>query len=113
MENKQAKVINESGTTRLNKEASAAKEARENGNFRGRRRDNRRNRRAADEVKKEFDSVNISINRVSRTVKGGRRMRFQALVAVGNHKNKIGVGMAKGQDVLVLFRKLNAALRKI
>ena len=69
MENKQAKVINESGTTRLNKEASAAKEARENGNFRGRRRDNRRNRRAADEVKKEFDSVNISINRVSRTVK--------------------------------------------
>ena len=42
MENKQAKVINESGTTRLNKEASAAKEARENGNFRGRRRDNRR-----------------------------------------------------------------------
>ena len=112
MENKQAKVINESGTTRLNKEASAAKEARENGNFRGRRRDNRRNRRAADEVKKEFDSVNISINRVSRTVKGGRRMRFQALVAVGNHKNKIGVGMAKGADVTAAVQKAARRAKK-
>lgn len=112
MENKQAKVINESGTTRLNKEASAAKEARESGNFRGRRRDNRRNRRAADEVKKEFDSVNISINRVSRTVKGGRRMRFQALVAVGNHKNKIGVGMAKGADVTAAVQKAERRAKK-
>lgn len=112
MENKQAKVINESGTTRLNKEASAAKEVRENGNFRGRRRDNRRNRRAADEVKKEFDSVNISINRVSRTVKGGRRMRFQALVAVGNHKNKIGVGMAKGADVTAAVQKAERRAKK-
>lgn len=112
MENKQAKVINESGTTRLNKEASAAKDARENGNFRGRRRDNRRNRRAADEVKKEFDSVNISINRVSRTVKGGRRMRFQALVAVGNHKNKIGVGMAKGADVTAAVQKAERRAKK-
>ena len=112
MENKQAKVINESGTTRLNKEASTAKEARENGNFRGRRRDNRRNRRAADEVKKEFDSVNISINRVSRTVKGGRRMRFQALVAVGNHKNKIGVGMAKGADVTAAVQKAERRAKK-
>lgn len=112
MENKQAKVINEAGTTRLNKEASAAKEAREN-NFRGRgRRDNRRNRRAADEVKKEFDSVNISINRVSRTVKGGRRMRFQALVAVGNHKNKIGVGMAKGADVTSAVQKAERRAKK-
>ena len=112
MENKQAKVINESGTTRLNKEASVAREARENGNFRGRRRDNRRNRRAADEVKKEFDSVNISINRVSRTVKGGRRMRFQALVAVGNHKNKIGVGMAKGADVTAAVQKAERRAKK-
>lgn len=112
MENKQAKVINEAGTTRLNKEASAAKEAREN-NFRGRgRRDNRRNRRAAEEVKKEFDSVNISINRVSRTVKGGRRMRFQALVAVGNHKNKIGVGMAKGADVTSAVQKAERRAKK-
>ena len=112
MENKQPKVINEAGSTRLNKEASAAKEAREN-NFRGRgRRDNRRNRRAAEEGKKEFDSVNISINRVSRTVAGGRRMRFQALVAVGDHKNRVGVGLAKGNDVTSAVQKAERRAKK-
>ena len=88
MENKQPKVINQSGTTKLTNEAVAAREAKAEREFKGRRRDNRRNRRAAEETKKEFDSVNISINRVSRTVAGGRRMRFQALVAIGNHKNR-------------------------
>ena len=105
MENKQPKVINKSGTTKLTDEAVAAKEAKAEREFRGRRRDNRRNRRAAEEGKKEFDSVNISINRGSRTVAGGRRMRFQALVAVGDHKNRVGVGLAKGNDVTSAVQK--------
>lgn len=112
MENKQPKVINKAGTTKLTDEAVAAKEAKAEREFRGRRRDNRRNRRAAEEGKKEFDSVNISINRVSRTVKGGRRMRFQALVAVGNHKNKVGVGMAKGADVTSAVQKAERRAKK-
>jgi len=112
MENKQPKVINKAGTTKLTDEAAAAKEAKAEREFRGRRRDNRRNRRAAEEGKKEFDSVNISINRVSRTVKGGRRMRFQALVAVGNHKNKVGVGMAKGADVTSAVQKAERRAKK-
>ncbi len=112
MENKQPKVINKAGTTKLTDEAAAAKEAKAEREFRGRRRDNRRNRRAAEEGKKEFDSVNISINRVSRTVAGGRRMRFQALVAVGNHKNKIGVGMAKGNDVTSAVQKAERRAKK-
>ena len=112
MEKKQPKVINQSGTTKLTNEAVAAKEARAEREFRGRRRDNRRNRRAAEEQKKEFDSVNISINRVSRTVAGGRRMRFQALVAVGNHKNKVGVGLAKGNDVTSAVQKAERRAKK-
>ena len=112
MENKQPKVINKAGTTKLTDEAVAAKEAKAEREFRGRRRDNRRNRRAADEGKKEFDTVNISINRVSRTVAGGRRMRFQALVAIGNHKNKIGVGMAKGNDVTSAVQKAERRAKK-
>ncbi len=112
MENKQPKVINKSGTTKLTDEAVAAKEAKAEREFRGRRRDNRRNRRAADEGKKEFDTVNISINRVSRTVAGGRRMRFQALVAIGNHKNKVGVGMAKGNDVTSAVQKAERRAKK-
>ena len=112
MEKKQPKVINQSGTTKLTNEAAAAKEARAEREFRGRRRDNRRNRRAAEETKKEFDTVNISINRISRTVAGGRRMRFQALVAMGNHKNKIGVGMAKGNDVTTAVQKAERRAKK-
>ena len=112
MENKQPKVINKSGTTKLTDEAMAAKEAKAERDFKGRRRDNRRNRRAAEEGKKEFDTVNISINRVSRTVAGGRRMRFQALVAVGNHKNKVGVGIAKGNDVTSAVQKAERRAKK-
>ena len=112
MEKKQPKVINQSGTTKLSNEAVAAREAKAEREFRGRRRDNRRNRRAAEETKKEFDTVNISINRVSRTVAGGRRMRFQALVAMGNHKNKIGVGMAKGNDVTSAVQKAERRAKK-
>ena len=112
MDKKQPKVINQSGTTKLTNEAAAAKEAKAEREFRGRRRDNRRNRRAAEETKKEFDSVNISINRVSRTVAGGRRMRFQALVAIGNHKNKVGVGLAKGNDVTSAVQKAERRAKK-
>ena len=112
MEKKQPKVINQSGTTKLTNEAVAAREAKAEREFRGRRRDNRRNRRAAEEAKKEFDTVNISINRISRTVAGGRRMRFQALVAMGNHKNKIGVGMAKGNDVTSAVQKAERRAKK-
>ena len=113
MENKQPKVINKAGTTRLTDEAAAARDQKNEREFRGRRRDNRRNRRAAEEgQKKEFDTVNISINRVSRTVAGGRRMRFQALVAVGNHKNKVGVGLAKGNDVTSAVQKAERRAKK-
>lgn len=113
MENKQPRVINKSGTTKLSDEAVAAKEQKAQNDFQNRRRDNRRNRRAMEEqAPKEFDSINISINRVSRTVKGGRRMRFQALVAVGNHKNKIGVGLAKGADVTTAVQKAEQRAKK-
>lgn len=113
MENqKQARVINQAGTTKLTEEAAAAKASR-NKHDNNKRRDNRRNRRAMNErAPKEFDSINIAINRVSRTVKGGRRMRFQALVALGNHKNKIGVGMAKGPDVTTAVQKAEARAKK-
>ncbi len=77
---------------------------------RGGRRDDRRER--APEAPKEFEEVVINIDRVSRVVKGGRRFRFKALVVVGNRKNKVGVGVAKGADVQAAIAKATDAAKK-
>ncbi len=61
---------------------------------------------------KQFEELVINVDRVSRVVKGGRRFRFKALVAVGDHKNKIGVGVAKGADVQVAIQKATDVAKK-
>lgn len=107
----QPRVINKAGTLRMTDKVAATKEARD---MSGRpiRRNNRRDRVKADAAPKEFEEVTINIDRVSRTVAGGRRMRFKALVAVGNKKNKVGVGVAKGNDVTTAVAKATAVAKK-
>ncbi|MFZ5392150.1 MAG: 30S ribosomal protein S5 [Patescibacteria group bacterium] len=48
---------------------------------------------------KEFAERVVKINRVTRVVKGGRRMRFRATVVVGDYKNRIALGVAKANEV--------------
>lgn len=76
-------------------------------------RDNRRPRRddkpAEDKV---FEEQVIAIDRVSRVVKGGRRFRFKALVVVGDKKARVGVGVAKGQDVQAAVQKATDVAKK-
>ena len=96
--NSNPKVINKAGTMRMTDDTAATKETRDMSGRRMRR-SNRRDRVKAEVAPKEYDQVTIAIDRVSRTVAGGRRMRFKALVAIGNHKNKVGIGVAKGNDV--------------
>lgn len=73
------------------------------------RRNNRGPRKA--EVK-QFEEAVLNIDRVTRVVKGGRRFRFKALVAVGDKKTKVGVGVAKGGDVQVAIAKATDVAKK-
>ncbi|MGH7237121.1 MAG: 30S ribosomal protein S5 [Candidatus Saccharimonadales bacterium] len=61
---------------------------------------------------KEFDERVMQISRVARVVKGGRRFRFRALVVVGDHKGRVGVGIAKGADVTAAVAKANDVAKK-
>lgn len=110
-ENKAPKVINKSGTLKMTDETAAKKDVRDISGKKMEKR-NRRDRVKADVAPKEFDEITIAVDRVSRTVAGGRRMRFKALVAVGNHKNKIGVGVAKGNDVTTAVAKATTKAKK-
>jgi len=61
---------------------------------------------------KEFEERVIEIRRVARTVKGGRRIRFRALVVIGNKKGKVGMGIAKANDVAEAVKKAVAQAKK-
>jgi len=61
---------------------------------------------------KQFDERVIHIDRVARVVKGGRRFRFRALVVVGDRKNRVGIGSAKGADVTAAVTKATEIAKK-
>ncbi|NCU30471.1 30S ribosomal protein S5 [Candidatus Saccharibacteria bacterium] len=78
----------------------------------GNRRGGRGNRDQAPREEKIYEENVISIDRVARVVKGGRRFRFKALVVVGDRKTKLGVGVAKGSDVQLAVAKATDVAKK-
>jgi small subunit ribosomal protein S5 len=81
-----------------------------NNNQRPDRRSNDRRDQAAEE--KQFDERVLHIDRVARVVKGGRRFRFRALVAIGDRKSRVGIGSAKGADVTTAVTKAMEVAKK-
>ncbi len=54
---------------------------------------------------REFDQKVVEVKRVTRVTGGGKRMRFRALIVIGDHKGKVGIGLRKGVDVAEAVNK--------
>ncbi len=54
---------------------------------------------------KEFEEEVLQIDRVTRVVKGGRRLRFRATVAIGDKKGRVGIGVGKASEVVSGIKK--------
>lgn len=65
-----------------------------------------------EESRDEFEKKVLQVDRISRTVKGGKRIRFRALVIVGNHAGKVGIGVGKSAEVVDAVEKGNRVARK-
>ena len=64
------------------------------------------------EQQSEFKDRLVAVNRVSKTVKGGRNARFSALVVVGNEQGKVSAGMGKAVEIPEAIRKANEDAKK-
>ena len=75
--------------------------------------DNRRGKKNRDEEQDhEFIDRLVHINRVAKTVKGGRNMSFAALVIVGDEKGRVGFGKGKAREVPEAIRKATEEAKK-
>src|SRR5271156_1006254 len=82
----------------------------ENEGRKGRRSNSREsNRRGPDEARpreqSEWEEKIIQVRRVTKVVKGGKKLSFRAVVVVGNSKGQVGVGIGKAAEVIGAIQK--------
>ncbi|WP_036433738.1 30S ribosomal protein S5 [Mycoplasmoides alvi] len=74
--------------------------------------DERNKRKVERKSKSEYEERIVKISRISKTTKGGRNMRFSALVVIGNRRGKVGFGLAKALEVPNAIKKALRAAEK-
>lgn len=99
-------------TTMNNNTPLAAPGQQAGGGRRGGGPDRRSRRPEMPQEEKQFDERTLHVDRVARVVKGGRRFRFRALVVVGDRKQRVGIGIAKGSDVTAAVTKATDVAKK-
>ena len=74
----------------------------------------RRSRKPRDSKKEEseFDQKIVDLARVTRVMKGGKRMRFRACMVLGDKKGRVGIAVAKGADVTIAITKAVSKAKK-
>lgn len=60
----------------------------------------------------EYEETTLSVDRVTRVVAGGRRMRFRAVVVIGDKKGKVGLGTGKANDVQSAVQKATSDAKR-
>src|SRR5277367_1516184 len=80
------------------------------GQRKGRRNSSRdSNRRSSDDSRgneqSDWEEKIIQVRRVTKVVKGGKKLSFRAVVVVGNHKGQVGVGVGKAAEVISAIQK--------
>ena len=74
--------------------------------------DKKPSQRAPRREESDMDKKVVSVRRVTKVVKGGRTLRFSALVVVGDKKGKVGVGLGKAKEVSLAIDKATTEARK-
>ena len=73
---------------------------------------NKGQRRPRQDRNNQFEERTVAVNRVSKTVKGGRKMRFASLIVAGDHKGHVGMGTGKANEVPDGIKKASEKARK-
>ncbi len=106
-ENKEIQVSEET-----QEQAQAPVQEETNEAKRPQRKSRRRKIETVEPVESEWKEQVVQIRRVTKVVKGGKKLSFRAIVIVGNKKGKVGMGVAKAAEVIVAIQKAVADARK-